>query len=330
MENLILPTDEQVERAKKALDQFEDGFFRNLINGDSTVLAFLVLLLNQDKILGEVAEVRPLPFGPVSATADSIDRAVSEFRQLLEKLAQERGVETIVEYQEITRIISLAMGRSAGLNVTSDDCDLADADAGLREWYHHKDISYSPLVRDGKRAIQDAQESRVMIHNLTQKLWSAIQRRSPAMSEEEVAAILREGLDVPTADETPHEGTISADGLSWERNIEIETIKGDPNQAVFSEAQVPYSEVFAIGYHDIAMVLADERKACANLALVTAQSVADGYRLNHCEYCRDGEIASNNVGQFIAKAILARGQGDRTTGVSDGSPLEPKDLDNGK
>lgn len=226
MENLILPTDEQVERAKKALDQFEDGFFRNLINGDSTVLAFLVLLLNQDKILGEVAEVRPLPFGPVSATADSIDRAVSEFRQLIEKLAKEKGVETIVEYQEITRIISLAMGRSAGLNVTSDDCDLADADAGLREWYHHKDISYSPLVRDGKRAIQDAQESRVMIHNLTQKLWSAIQRRSPAMSEEEVAAILREGLDVPTADETPHEGTISADGLSWGRKG-AEALYGD-------------------------------------------------------------------------------------------------------
>lgn len=70
-------------------------------------------------------------------------------------------------------------------------------------------------------------------------------------------------------DETPHEGIVGADGLSWER------INADPNQAVFSEAKVPYSEVFAIGYHDIAMMLVDERRACANLAIEYAQSALE-------------------------------------------------------
>lgn len=41
-----------------------------------------------------------------------------------------------------------------------------------------------------------------MINDLAEKLWAAIQRPSPAVSREEIAAILREGLDAPTADET--------------------------------------------------------------------------------------------------------------------------------
>lgn len=41
-----------------------------------------------------------------------------------------------------------------------------------------------------------------MINDLAEKIWAAIQRPSPAVSKEEIAAILREGLDAPTADET--------------------------------------------------------------------------------------------------------------------------------
>lgn len=41
-----------------------------------------------------------------------------------------------------------------------------------------------------------------MINDIAEKLWAAIQRPSPAVSKEEIAAILREGLDAPTADES--------------------------------------------------------------------------------------------------------------------------------
>ena len=41
------------------------------------------------------------------------------------------------------------------------------------------------------------------INTLTEAIWSAIQRSRPAITRDEIAAILREALDAPTADETP-------------------------------------------------------------------------------------------------------------------------------
>jgi hypothetical protein len=51
-----------------------------------------------------------------------------------------------------------------------------------------------------------------------------------------------------------------------------------------------------------------EREACAKLAKEISEGAEDGYKVNHCEHCRDGEIASHNTGYFIANAIRSRSQ----------------------
>lgn len=58
----------------------------------------------------------------------------------------------------------------------------------------------------------------------------------------------------------------------------------------------------------IAEAVEGEREACAKLAKDISEGAEAGYKQNHCEHCRDGEIASHNTGYFIVNAIRSRSQ----------------------